>query len=87
MHTVNDSPGIGLCYALLSINTLQNTVSSNTSYHNCLPSSHSMMCTLYCENEETLNTEGRTCIVSLYILCGVVVILDDCTHTMMGIVN
>ena len=36
------------------------------------------MCTLYCENEEKLNTEGRTYIVSLYILCGVVVILDDC---------
>ena len=36
------------------------------------------MCTLYCENEETLNTEGRTYIVSLYILCGVVVTLGDC---------
>ena len=47
----------------------------------------SIMCTLYCESEETLNTEGRTYIVSLYILCGVVVILDDCTQTMVRIVN
>ena len=31
------------------------------------------MCTSYYENEETLNTEGRTYIVLLYILCGVVV--------------
>ena len=43
-----------------------------------LPSSHSIVSTLYCENEEKLNTEGRTYIVSLYILCGVVVSLDDC---------